>query len=209
MADRPVVILGAGGHAKVVVEMGQAAGINLAGVLDPDLPAGSSWQGLPVLGGDERLGDAAFVAQHGFIVGVARGDLRQSLWARLLVVQAELAIIVHPSAVISPSACLAPGVVVMPGVVVNAGAVIGPGAILNTACSVDHDCRLEEGVHIGPGAHLAGNVQCGPWVEIGAGVVIIPGIRIGAHARVGAGATVIREVPPGVTVAGNPARPMG
>jgi len=202
----PVVIVGAGGHAKVIIgileEMRawEIAGCTTAG------GSGAESPGCPVLGGDEVLpGLRASGIRHAF---VAIGDNRVRRLISEEVRRAGFTLInaISPRAVISPSVQLGHGVAVMAGAVIQVAAVLGDGAIVNTGATVDHDCHVGPYAHIAPGVNLAGRVEVGEGAFLGIGSCVIPGIRIGAWAVVGAGAAVIEDVPEGVTVVGVPAR---
>lgn len=204
MTSKPLIIIGAGGHAKVVADAALAAGWTVAGLLDRD---GSGILGLAVLGGDARLDDPAFVAAHCFVAAIGAQAARRRLSLRVLAAGGDLAVVVHPSAIVAPSAIIGAGSVVLAGAVVNPDARIGRFAIVNVCASVDHDNVLGDNVQVGPGARLTGNVSVGEDALIGAGAVVLPGVSIGAGAIVGAGAVVTRAVDAGATVMGNPARP--
>lgn len=213
--DRPgrVLILGAGGHARVIAEMVERQhGSVLAGFLD-DALAGGEVHGLPVLG---RLADLGQVLTQmggaGLIVGIgdnaARRRVVQEVGPILESLGGRFVSAIDPSAVISPRATVGPGTVVMAHVTVNAGTVVGAHAILNTTCSADHDCRIADFTHISPGTHLAGTVMIGEGTHVGIGCAVIPRIRIGAWSVVGAGSAVVRDVPDRVVAYGVPARVM-
>lgn len=204
MTPKPLIIIGAGGHAKVVADAALAAGWIVAGLLDRE---GAGILGLAVLGGDARLDDPAFVAAHCFVVAIGAQAARRRLSLRVLAAGGELAIVVHPSAIMAPSAMAGAGSVVLAGAVVNPDARIGRFAIINVCASVDHDNQLGDNVQLGPGVHLTGGVSVGEDTLIGAGAVVLPGVSIGAGATIGAGAVVTRAVDSGATVMGNPARP--
>jgi sugar O-acyltransferase (sialic acid O-acetyltransferase NeuD family) len=112
----------------------------------------------------------------------------------------------HPTAYVAENAVIGLGCQILAQSAVCVEAVLGRACVINTAASVDHDCRLGDGVHIGPGAHLAGLVNVENFATIYTGAVVVPGVHIGERAVVGAGAVVIKDVPPGAVVAGNPAR---
>ena len=202
---RIIVILGAGGHARVVADACSSAGRSVAGFLGPE---GNTAAGLH-LGGDERLEDTAFLGDHEFVVGMGDQQRRADLSRRLLERGASLATVVHAAAIVAPNVSLGPGTVVFAGAVVNPGSVLGGWVIVNTNATVDHDARLADGVHVCPGAVLAGDVTCGESSCIGTGASVIRGIEIGARAVVGAGAVVIEDVPADTTVVGVPARALG
>jgi sugar O-acyltransferase (sialic acid O-acetyltransferase NeuD family) len=192
-----VHVVGAGGHAKVVVATLQALGREVAGIYDDD-PAswGRALLGVAVVGPPERARSPAIVA-------IGDNRARQALVARLGL---EWTSAVHPAALVHPSVGLEPGVVVFAGAVLQPDTRLGAHTVVNTAASVDHDCLLGPFVHVAPGARLAGGVAVGEGALLGIGSAVIPGVSIGAWAVVGAGAACVRAVPAGVTARGVPAR---
>lgn len=206
-AETAVVVIGAGGHGKVVVATLQAAGLKPSLVLDDD-PAlwGGAVLGIEIAGPTaelHRLGTRRAVLAVGG--NRARGDLAVDLAAGGDV---EWVTAVHPAAVVDPSVSLGPGTVVFAGAIIQPDTTVGAHVIVNTAASVDHDCRLGDFVHVAPGARLAGGVEVGEGAFLGIGCRVLPGLRIGAWATVGAGATVTHDVSDGWTVVGSPARPV-
>ena len=199
------MIVGAGGHGRVILDMALAAGMEVAGYVDSVHTPGSFINDVQVLGNNDYLADAGFIASHVFIVAIGNQKARRDLSLKIKNSGGELATVIHPLAVVSPMAMIGKGTVVVAGAIINTGARIGDYCIINTAATIDHDNHLEDGVQICPGANLAGTVHCGENAFIGTGAVVIPGIRIGADAIVGAGAVVIRNVGDGQSVAGNPA----
>jgi len=206
MNSEPVVIIGSGGHAKVVIELIRAEGRyqvkGCTGLGESGFVLGD----VPILGTDSVL--PAMLANGAKKAFVAIGDnhLRLRLLAQVLEMGFELINAVSPNAVVSPSATLGRGIAIMAGAIINASAEIGDGAIINTNAGVDHDCRIGRGAHIGPGSTLAGNVEIGCESFLGARTCVIPGIRIGSRAIVGAGSVVVRDIPDDVTAMGVPAR---
>jgi UDP-perosamine 4-acetyltransferase len=211
MAGQEVVVVGAGGHALVALDVLASAGVPVAGCVSDEGVARADLAALGV----EMLGTTgAFLQQltGGPVdVFVAVGDNhdRREITLRLESAGASLATAISPDAVVSPHAVVAPGALVMPGVVINALATIGSGAIVNTGASVDHECKVGPFVHIAPGVALAGNVVVGEGALVGIGAAVTPGRRIGAWSTVGAGATVVRDVADGAVVVGTPARTIG
>jgi UDP-perosamine 4-acetyltransferase len=204
---RPVLILGAGGHARVVLDCLRAAGRRAAGFLDAKPPLqGDELDGVPILGGDELM--PQFAGDADFIVGMGDPAIRPQLWRRALSAGLTPAAIRHPSAVVSPSALVGAGTLIAPGVIVNAGARIGCDAILNSGALVEHDCVVEDHAHVAPRACLLGGASVGVSCHIGAGAVLREGVRVDEGAIVGAGSVVIRGVGRFETVAGVPAKPI-
>lgn len=204
-----LLIVGAGGHGKVVAETAAASGQwQRIAFLDNQVPPQHHVVGFPVLGNDGHA--ASLLADYPNLV-VAIGDQARRL---TLSVQFEaqgfvLANVIHPTAVVSPSSQIGPGTVVFANVVVNASAQIGKACILNTASVIEHDNRLGDGVHISPNATLAGTVSVGTRSWIGASATVLPGVQIGAQCIVGAGAVVCHSVPDNQTVVGVPAHSIG
>lgn len=206
-----VVILGAGGHAKVTLELLRVFGIEVAGLLDANRDRwGERVLGVPVLGGDERLPvlKAEGLTHVAIGVGTPRGDTGPRRRAYEAAIQAGFQIVgaVHPTAVVAPSATLGSGTTIMAGAVVQAAARLGTHVLINTAAVVEHDCVIGDHVHIATGAHLAGGVEVGEGAHIGLRAAVREGVHIGRNAIVGAGAVVVADVPVGVVVVGVPAR---
>jgi len=192
-----IVVIGAGGHAKVLITTLTARGFSIAAVFDDD---DSKWgvdaQGTRVSRIDRERGGNG-------IIGIGDNAQRREM-ARAL--SFEWRTVVHPSAFVHPSAKLGRGTVVFAGAVVQPDAVIGDHVIVNTGATVDHDCVVGDYAHLAPGVHLAGSVQVGEGAFLGIGSVVIPGVRIGHWSTLGAGAAAIRDVADGVVAVGVPAR---
>jgi UDP-perosamine 4-acetyltransferase len=201
-----ILVLGAGGHARPVIEALRAAGAEVAGVLD-DAPRGSVL-GAPLLGRLERL--AALRAEGLGTAAVAIGDnaTRQRWGEACLALGYALPAILHPAALVSPSARLGAGVQAMARAVIGPEATLGPHVLVNTGAIVEHDCVLEAAAHLGPGAVLCGGVRVGARALVAAGAVVRPGLAVGAGAVVAPGAAVGAEVPADGRVGGVPARPL-
>lgn len=209
MSMIPVVGIGAGGHAKVVIDILRQDGrYEVVSLIDP-ARVGQTLTGIHIVGGDERLADiraagvtAAFIG----VGGVGNNTLRQRLFERALASGFTLINAVHPRAIVADSVQLCRGVTIMAGAILNPDTRLGDNVIVNTGAIVDHDCQIGEHTHISPGAVLAGGVSTGIGVHIGVGATVRQGIIVGDGAVVGAGAVVVRNVPPRVVVVGVPAR---
>ena len=206
MSDpRPIVILGNGGHARVVADICQLAGRAVGGLLDRQGSV-SNVRGARVLGGDELLDDPSFVQRYDFVIGIAYQDVRRRLGELLRAKSAVMTTVVHPRAIVASDVVMGAGIVLVAGAIVNPNVTLGDLVIVNTGAIVDHDCRLDAGVHVGPGARLTGGVTCWEYAFVGAGAVVIPGRTIGARTVVGAGAIVVTDFGSDLTVTGCPAR---
>lgn len=211
MSASDCVVLGGGGHARVLIECLRAAGAaRPVAILDANAALwGSEILAVPVRGGDELLPALRSEGVQSFVVGLgAVGDNapRQRLFETGLANGLEPVVAVHPSAVCSPSASIGPGTVIFPGAIVNAGAQIGENVIVNTRAVVEHDCVVGNHVHVATGSCLASTVRVGRGAHIGAAAVVLQCVEIGDGAIVGAGAVVVRTVPAGLVVVGVPAR---
>lgn len=198
-----LIIVGAGGHGKVVLDAALAAQQPISYLVD-DAPACCELLGLRVVLASDV--DWQATRQFEFLVAVGDNRIRAMLFQRMLTKGGTPTTIIHPSAIVSKHACIGRGTVICAGVIVNAGAVIGENCILNTACSIDHDCRIGDHVHICPGVHLAGNVTVGEGTIIGIGSSVIPGKKVGDWSILGAGSVVVRDIPDQVIAFGVPAR---
>lgn len=187
-------LYGAGGHAKVIIDILRANGEIINGLIDDN-------QNLV-----ELLGFPIFHQNRNFypiIISIGDNGVRKVIADRL---GGEFGKAIHPSAIISPYALLGVGTVVMQGAIIQSCAKIGKHCIVNTGASVGHECLIADFVHIAPHSTLCGNVHVGEGSWIGAGSTVIPGVKIGRWAVVGAGAVVIKDVPDKAVVVGVPAK---
>lgn len=212
MADsdaRPVLVLGAGGHGRVVVQALRSAGRIVAGFLDDDRArVGTQVDGCGVLGTSEDA--PRLVAEFGaaLIVGIGDNAQRAKRQRGFEAGGLPLTVAIDHSAVVAPEVEIGAGSVILPGAVVNTGSRLGAGCVVNTSASLDHDTVLGDYVHLSPGVITSGGVSVGGYAWLGAGAIVMPGLNVGERAVVGAGALVREDVEPGATVVGVPARPL-
>lgn len=201
-----LILIGAGGHGKVVADIAHVMqkweSIEFLDDQFPKLTNISSWQVTGKI--DEYIN--LIDKQLSFGVTVGSNKLRLDIIHRLIKSGLHLPTIVHPTAFVSESNILGDATVVMAQAAINIGSQIGSGCIINTGSTVDHDCILADGVHVSPGGHLAGGVKIGERSWIGLGATVNPGITIGNDVIVGAGAVVINDIGEGLTVVGSPAK---
>ena len=208
----PILVLGAGGHARVLIDACLLAGEALEGILDVDATRkGDRVLGVPVLGGEDLLdgrpADSCWLLNGVGSTSVLR--LRREVYERFAARGFRFTGVTHGAACMARDVECGAGVQIMAGAVVQTGTAIGANSIVNTRASVDHDCRIGAHCHIAPGATLAGNISVGAGTHVGAGAVVLQGVTIGVACVIAAGAVVIDDVPDGARVAGVPARPIG
>jgi len=208
---KKVVGIGAGGHAKVIIDiLSYSPDIEVVGLVELATRLfGETVAGSLILGDDQLLPELlakgvglAFIG----IGGVSNNVPRAKSFELALSLGFDMINAIHPQAVLAKSARLGRGVCMMAGAVVNPAAEIGDNVILNTHCTVEHDCKIGDHVHIAPGATLSGAVQVGRLSHIGTGASVRQGIRIGESAIVGVGSVVVDDVPDNAVVVGSPAR---
>jgi UDP-perosamine 4-acetyltransferase len=207
----PVVGFGAGGHAKMVIEIIRCLPeYEIVGLLEARQEFWSTTVlGVEVLGNDSLMSELRERGiAHAFIGVGTVGDVsrRRRLYEQAIGFGFQIVPAIHRAAVISTSARIGNGPTVMAGAIVNAHSLIGDNVIVNTGAILEHDCVIGDHAHVATGARLAGGVQVGPCAHIGLGALIRQEIRIGRDAIVGAGAVVVKDVPDGTTVFGVPAR---
>lgn len=190
-----VILYGAGGHCKVVIDILEALGINVGAIVD-DNPTATNLLNYSLL--------KANVSYNNAIITIGNCHIRKMIAQRIKVNNYITAI--HPSAVISPHSEIGDGTVVMQGAIIQSCARIGNHVIINTNSSIDHECRIADFVHIAPGATLSGNVEVGECSWIGVGACVKQGIRIGKNCMIGAGSVVVKDIPDNVVVYGNPCK---
>ena len=204
-----LLVYGAGGHAKVVIEAAQRQGVHECfGIVDDDPEVrGERILGVEVLGGEEALGKLVSERgrEFGFVVALGSNAVRAEIAAKLTGMGLRGRVVAHPASAVGREVVLGEGTVVI-GAMLNPGSVIGGHCILNTHCSVDHDCRIGDVVHVGPGARLCGTVTVGSGTFVGAGAVVLENLKVGENCVIGAGAVVTRNLQDGAKVVGVPAR---
>lgn len=205
------VVLGAGGHSKVVMDVLRLCGKEIVGLTDNTLRPGDRCMGCRVLGDDSVLDDlyrqgipyAAMGIGH-----VGYPAIRNKVFAYALERGFAFPNLVHPAAILADSAKIGQGVFFGAGSIVNAEARIGDLCIINTGAVVEHEAVLGNGVHVAPHATVLGRVSVGENTLVGAGSVILQGAHVGKNCLIGAGSFVHQDVGDGCVVIGNPGRVM-
>ena len=198
----PLLILGAGGHAKVLLEALFREQHKIIGVATPHLDSGTDYLGVNVLGSDEAVFeyDIQEVLLINGVGSVPGNQLRWDLSVTMRERGYRFGNVIHPNSTIATDVLLAEGVQLMAGTVIQPGSKIGQDSIINTGSQIDHDSIIGDQCHIAPGVILSGEVQIGDNVHIGTGAKVIQGITIGEGSVIAAGTTVYKDVPSGVMV---------
>ena len=184
-------LYGAGGHAKVIMDILKAQGDTIEGVVD-DNPEAKEIHGIPVTHDSVGLTP--------MIVSIGDNATRKKIVEKL---DCKFGKAVHPSALISDTVTIGEGTVVMHGAIIQADSQIGRHCIINTGSQIDHECQISDYVHVSPNATLCGAITIGEGTWIGAGAVIITGVKIGKWSVIGAGTVVTKDIPDNVLAYGN------
>jgi UDP-perosamine 4-acetyltransferase len=204
-----VLILGAGGHGRVLLDLLRLLDVPVLGFIDRDASLwGKRIEGVEVIGGDEVVSKHAPETVR-LVNGVGSiGDTRPraAIFARFKEKGYRFATLVHPSAQIARTVVFGEGVQILAGAVVQASASIGDNSILNTLVGVDHDCQVGANVHLSPGVVLCGAARVGEDCHVGPATTVLQGIVIGEATLVGAGSLVLKDVPARSKVYGSPAK---
>lgn len=206
-SPKPVVLLGGGGHARVLLDVLALTGRAVRGLLDDD-PAVTGSDQAQRLGGIEALKqlDPSEIELINAIGSANLPTIRQAVYEHARAAGFRFAPVLHPDATIARLATLGPGVQVLAQSVVGPGTTLGENVLINTRSSVDHDCTVGPHTHLAPGVTVCGSVRIGAGCHIGSGATIIQGVTLGDGVLVAAGAVVTKDVADGQRVAGVPAR---
>jgi acetyltransferase EpsM len=211
MAKQRVLVWGAGGHGKVVVDaLMLSKQWEIAGIIDEDRRKNDTdVLGVKVLLFDGDLsGTAKYFACECVTIAIGDNYTRYEKFEQIRRTGLRPVNVVHPSALISRFVKIGEGVTILAGTTINAGTVIEDNVCVNTSASVDHDNYLEKSCHIFPNATLTGRVRVREFAYVGSGAVITPNVTVQKHSYVGAGAVVLEDVPEGMVVCGVPSKPL-
>ncbi|WP_027937104.1 acetyltransferase [Anaeroarcus burkinensis] len=211
MTHSSIIVLGAGGHAKVVIEALRYQGATIIGIVDNE-PSKRKTEilNIPVIGNDDTIlqynPDEIFLVNG--VGSIGQSEVRKRIFINFKQYGYHFLNVIHPAAVVAENVEIREGVQVMAGAVIQTGTYIGENCIINTHASVDHDCRIGAHCHIAPGTTLCGATVVGEASHIGAGATVIQNIHIGSNSVVGAGAVVLKDFPSSSIVYGVPAKEM-
>ncbi len=202
---KKLVIVGTGGHAKVVVDTLQGSSdVVILGFVDPNKEKGSLFLGYPILGTDQYLLNAK-IDDITLIIGIGTAKscaIRQQTFLQFKVMGYDFHTTIHPTAILGRGVRIGGGSQVMAGTIVQPAVTIGENVIINTGAIIEHDTHIGDHVHIAPGSVLGGGVTIEDSVFVGLGARLLPQVRIGQGATIGAGALVLSDVEAGATVIG-------
>ncbi len=201
-----LILVGSGGHSRVVIEAAALSGFNILGIIDINFKEVKE----NILG-NEVLGNFQELKKYNFkdcktIISIGDNELRSKYYNETKKLGFPLATIVHPNSNISSHAILGEGVFVGAGSIINTRTSIGNNTLINTGVIIDHECRIEEHCHIAPGVKIAGRVKIEKNSFIGIGSTVIDNVTIGKGCIIGAGSVVLESVGPNSKMAGVPAK---
>lgn len=199
-----LLIIGGGGHGKVVADAALLSGWDEVVFADARYPELTQVRNWPVINTESAL-DKPMPDIDGVVIAIGHNRTRIAIQQRLAALGWPIVTIIHPRSTVSPFAQIGVGSVLFAGAVVNVDAVVGAAAIINTGAVVEHDCVLGAGVHVSPNAALAGGVTVGDCSWIGMCACVRQLVKVGSDVVVGAGAVVVGDVLPRLTVKGVPA----
>ncbi|MEK5026361.1 acetyltransferase [Paenibacillus sp. FSL M7-1046] len=199
-----LIIIGAGGHGKVVADIANEMNIwdNIS-FIDNNLSV-TECIGFEVIGNTEDIN--TYINDFDFFVAIGNNSTRELIQNKLEHDGASIVSLIHPQAVIGSNVKVGCGTVIMAGVIINSSSSIGKGCIVNTASSVDHDNIIEDYTHLSPGVHLAGTVKIGKGTWLGIGSIVSNNIDICSGSKIGAGAVVVNDITESGTYVGFPAK---
>ncbi|MGL5100570.1 MAG: acetyltransferase [Fusobacteriaceae bacterium] len=193
--DKEVIIIGAGGHSKVIVDILKLNGRKIAGILDDNPNNQEAFGKLELIEKYKNIYD--------FVIAIGSNKIRKMISEKY---KANYIVAIHPKAIIAGDVELEEGTVIMAGAIINSGSKIGKHCIVNTGAIIEHDNTIEDFVHISPGAVLAGTVKIGKSTWVGAGATIINNITVGENCVIGAGTVIVRDVRSESKIVGIPGR---
>jgi UDP-perosamine 4-acetyltransferase len=205
----PVIVIGGGGHAKVLINTLLDLSVIILGFTDCDAAnIDLTILGIRALGNDDvilKYPSNSIQLVNG-LGSVNSTQKRKKIFEFFKKQDYNFASVVHPASIISRDVVLSEGAQVLAGTIIQPGCRIGRNTIINTKVSVDHDCLIGDHVHLAPGTTLSGMVSVGSDAHIGTGTTVIQGINIGQNSLIGAGALLLKDVPAGTTAIGVPAK---
>lgn len=206
--SKPLIIIGAGDHAKVLLDILLDQGEKVIGLADKSVSKGTVIYGVPVIGDDEAVlkYNAECVELVNGIGSIGSTALREKLYGFYKTKGYVFKTVIHRSAVVSSRAVLCEGVQVLAGAVITTEAKIGEDTVVNSNASVDHACEIGKHCHIAPGCTLSGFVTVGDNTHIGTGSSVIQGVKIGSNVLLGAGSVVVNDIDDNSKAYGVPAR---
>lgn len=203
--NNKLIILGSGGHSKVVIDIiKQNSEYEIEGLVDNNV--GDEILGISVIGSDDDLINIFERGIKNAFVAIGSNNIRKKLLIKLRNLGFNLINVISKNSMISETVNLGSGILIMPGAIVNSSSQINDGCIINTNSSIDHDCFVGDYTHIAPGCTIAGSVRIGSKCFLGVGTKVIDGIEIQDETIIGAGSTIIKSMEGNSTIVGTPGK---
>ena len=200
-----MIIIGTGGHARVVAEIAKLSHYEIKGFIDLDYSGEDELIfGSPVLGGLEHI--KHLPSDISFFAAIGENAQRKQIFKQMIGEDFMPISLIHPTAIIGEGVEVGVGTLICAGSIISTNARIGENSIINTGVIIDHEATIGSNSHIAPGSHIAGRVKIGAGSFVGVGANVIDKINIGEGTTVGAGSVVIRDIPSNSKVVGIPGR---
>jgi UDP-perosamine 4-acetyltransferase len=202
-----IIIYGAGGHCKVVIDaIENQKKYEIIGIVDDNKnKLGKDCEGHSIIGDFSILKNNKFSGCK-ILIAITNSKIISKIYTKINTLGYSFGVVIHPKAIIAKNVTIGTGTMVMANAVINPNVRIGSCVVINTSAIVEHDCIIDDFVHIAPGVHLAGAVKIGKTSMVGIGSTIIESKQIGENSIIGAGAVVIKNIPDNVTAIGVPAK---
>ena len=209
MAKKKIVLIGGGGHCKVVISiLKKLDNFEIVGIVD-NYKSESFINGIKIIGTDDDLKDIYRSGMHNALITVGSikdNTKRYRLFNMAREIGYKFPVIISLEAIVDKSVKIDEGTIIMPGSIINIDSSIGKNCIINTGSIIEHDCKIGNHCHIAPGVHISGEVNISELSFLGISATIIQGIKIGKNVTIGAGSVVIKDIPDNVIAVGNPAK---
>jgi len=207
MNKKKIILIGGGGHSKVVIsQLKKMPNFEIKGLIDNFKSIGSLVKGIKVVGTDSDL-ESLYKKRINYAlitVGSVKENIqRYELFCMAKEIGFRFPVVVSPEAIVGESVEIGEGTIIMPGCIINIDSSIGKNCIINTGAIIEHDCRIGNHCHIAPGAHLSGGVEIGDMSLVGVGSTIIQGIKIGKNVTIGAGSVLLKNIQDNIIFVGN------
>ena len=203
---KKIIIIGSGGHSRVVIDTIENIGFNIFGIIDINYKSQKEKIFNYKIIGDITIVESLNPKNYDIVLAIGDNNKREEYFSKLLYKGFTIPTIIHPTAILSKKVIIGNGVFINSGAIINAGVEIADNTIINTGSIIEHEVKIKENCHICPGVKIGGRVSIGKNTFIGIVSSIKDYIQIGDNVKVGAGSVIINNIKKGLTVVGVPGK---